>query len=339
MHSIRRSKGSSRTKRRNKPTLVAVLDGVSAKEFKRFPGADRFRILADEKADSTWLARHLPGADAYFASLRVPLTAELIASAHRLQVVGSNTTGTDHLDVRALRKHGIKLLSLKNDIRFLRSITSTAELSFALLMACARRLRECSESTRQGHWRRHELAGPQLKGKTLGIVGCGRLGRMVAAYGRAFGMRILAADPRKQKLPRYIESVSLHRLLTESDFVSVHVHLTDETRHLLGRKEFRSIKRGAVLINTSRGGLVDEAALLSAMKSGRVAAAGLDVIEGEWLADKRRHPLIAYSRTNPNLVITPHVGGTCPDAIKASIAHTLEKMAGFFEGKHRLGPT
>lgn len=312
--------------------LVAALDATSPEDFRRLPGADRFRIVATVAPDRDWLAEQLPLADAHLASLRVPLTEDLITSAGRLKVVATNTTGTDHLDTQALRKHGIELLSLKNDLQFLRTVTATAELAFALLLASARRLRECSESTRRGTWARHQLAGPQLKGKTLGVVGYGRLGKMVAGYGRAFGMHILAADPRKQRFPRHVECVSLSQLLRKSDFVSLHVHLRDETRHLLGPKEFRVIKPGAILVNTSRGGLIDEAALRSAMQSGRVAAAGLDVIDGEWLEDKRRHPLIAYSRTNPRLLITPHVGGTCPESIRASIAHTVEKLARHFEG-------
>lgn len=311
--------------------LVAALDAFSPQDFRRLPGAARFEIVAELKPDRDWLAEHLPRADAHLASLRLPLSEDLVASAVRLKVVATNTTGTDHLDTKALRNRGIKLISLKNDRRFLRSVTATAELSFALLLASARRLRECSESTTRGEWARHNLAGPQLRGKTLGIVGYGRLGRMMAGFARAFGMHILAADPREQRYPRYVEHVPLAELLRKSDFVSVHVHLRDETKHLLGPREFRVIKPGAILINTSRGGLIDEAALLSAMQSGRVAAAGLDVIDGEWLEDKRRHPLIAYSRTNPRLLITPHVGGTCPEAIRASMAHTVAKLARHFE--------
>ncbi|MFZ4694814.1 MAG: NAD(P)-dependent oxidoreductase [Verrucomicrobiia bacterium] len=268
--------------------------------------------------------------DALMPTLRLKVDAGVIAAAKRLKVVATNTTGLDHLDLKEMERHGITLYSLKHDREFLETITTTAELAFGLLLACARRLPECFESTRRGEWGRHLFAGTQLREKTLGIVGVGRLGTMMARYGLAFGMRVLGTDPTPLKVPTGVEMVSMAPLLAESDFVSLHVHLTDATRHLLGPKELASMKRGAVLLNTSRGGLVDEGALIREMRSGRIAAAGLDVIDGEWLEDKRNHPLIAYSRENPRLLITPHVGGTSPDATRASVRHMVAKVVEHF---------
>jgi len=315
-----------------KPVLVCLSDSLTKKELLRLEGMDRFRLIATQDGDRDWLEKHLPQADAYMASLRVQLDAALIETATRLRVVGTNTTGTDHLDLKALKRRGIEVLSLKNDIDFLRKVTPTAELAFGLLLACARRIRECSESSRQGYWARHQMAGSLLYGKTIGIIGLGRLGTMVAGYAGAFHMRVIATDPGTHEFPDFVKRVSLEQLLSEADFISIHVHLNDETRNLLGAGEFSKMKKGAILINTSRGGLIDEKALLKAMMNGTVAAAGLDVIDGEWLEDKYNHPLIAYSRSNPNLLITPHVGGTCPESTRASLGHTLSKLAAFFSG-------
>jgi D-3-phosphoglycerate dehydrogenase len=287
---------------------VSIKTGVEATEFKSL----------------------VANCDALMPTLRLKVDAEVIAAAKRLKVVATNTTGLDHLDLQAIKERGIALYSLKNDRAFLETITTTAELAFGLLLACARRLPECFESTRRGEWGRFLFAGTQLREKTLGIVGMGRLGTMMARYGLAFGMRVLGTDPSPLKVPTGVEMVSMARLLAESDFVSLHVHLTDATRHLLGAKELVTMKRGAVLLNTSRGGLVDEAALIREMRSGRIAAAGLDVIDGEWLEDKRNHPLIAYSRENPRLLITPHVGGTSPDAVRASVRHMVAKVVEHF---------
>jgi len=124
--------------------------------------------------------------------------------------------------------------------------------------------------------------------------------------------------------------VSMDQLLQESDFISLHVHLTDDTRHMIGSAQFGEMKRGVSLINTSRGGLIDESALIDAMEAGTVYAAGLDLIDGEWLLDKFNHPLIAYSRRNPRLYITPHVGGTSPEALYMAIRHSLQKVVDFF---------
>lgn len=272
----------------------------------------------------------IAGCDALVPSLRLPVDARALDAARRLKVVATNTTGLDHLDIEGMERRGIVLYSLKNDREFLETVTSTAELAFGLLLACARRLPECFASTREGEWGRAAFAGIQLRGKTLGVVGVGRLGSMMARYGMAFGMRVLGADPSPLRVPEGVEMVPLERLLSESDFVSLHVHLGDATRGMLGAGELGSMKRGAILVNTSRGGLVDEAALVRAMREGRVAAAGLDVIDGEWLEDKRAHPLIAYSRENPRLLITPHVGGTSPDAVRAGLRHTVAKVVKHF---------
>jgi len=320
---------------KKKPLLVCASDSFSRKELVGLQGMDRFEVKVAESPDRGWLEKHLPSADAYLATLRIPLDRDLVSRARSLKVVGTNTTGTDHLDLVALAERGVQVLSLKNDLSFLRGITPTAELAFGLLIACARRFRECSESSREGHWGRHDMAGLLLKGKTLGIVGLGRLGTMVAGYAKAFHMRVVACDPGPHRSPAHVERLPMDKLLRESDFLSLHVHLADETHHLIGPKEFARMKKGVVLINTSRGGLVDEKALVKAMETGRVAAAGLDVIDGEWQEDKYNHPLIAYSRKNPNLLITPHVGGTCPEAIRASMQHTVSKMAIFFDRPHQ----
>jgi len=155
---------------------------------------------------------------------------------------------------------------------------------------------------------------------------------MMVQYGKAFRMRVIGHDPFQKKLPAGIEMVStLDELLAQSDFISLHVHLTDQTRHLIGAKQFATIKRGASLINTSRGGLIDEPALIEAMESGQIAAAGLDMVEGEWLEDKYHQPLIAYSRRNRRLYITPHVGGTSPDAVRMTARHNFQKVANYFQ--------
>jgi D-3-phosphoglycerate dehydrogenase len=281
------------------------------------------------------LLQLIPEFDAYMCTVRLQVDRAVIDAARRLKLVAAYSTGTDHLDLAGLAERGIAVVSLKNDRAILDQVTSTAELAFGLLLTCARHLPLCFEATRQGRWERHKLAGQQLSGKTLGIVGCGRLGAMMAGYGQAFRMNVLAADPHITAFPEGVTPVDLPALLAGSDFISLHVHLTPETKYLLGARELALVKRGACLINTSRGGLIDEAALIQEMRSGRIAAAGLDVIDGEWREDKFNHPLIAYSRENPRLYITPHVGGTSPDAIRLTARHTFRKVLAFFSDSAR----
>ncbi len=315
---------------REKLLLAAVLDQLTLEQFCRLPGSEMFDIRGSTEPDVEWFRAAIGEADAIWTSLRLPLTADLLNHTSRLKVVVTNSTGTDHLALSALESRGVPLISLKNDMEFLRQITPTAELAFALILACARRLPECVEATRQGEWARHRLGGNQLSGKTLGIIGVGRLGSMVAEYAQAFRMRVLGCDPNVSSMPLGVEKADLQTLLKESDFISLHVHLNEETRNLIGPAEFAQIRRGAMIVNTSRGGLIDERALIEAMEAGVIQAAGLDVIDGEWLEDKTMHPLIAYSRRNPRLIITPHTGGACPEAGEMTSAHTMKKLAAFF---------
>ncbi|MEX2172521.1 MAG: NAD(P)-dependent oxidoreductase [Pirellulales bacterium] len=268
--------------------------------------------------------------DAFLTSLTVETNRAVLQAATKLQVIATASTGRDHIDVSEAERRGITVLSLKDDIEFLRSITSTAELTWALLLAVVRKLPAAIAAARQGRWGRDEFRGTQLSGKTLGIVGYGRLGRMVAEYGRAFGMRTLVCDVRPLQTPVGVEQVTFDELLQRSDVVSIHVHLSNETRHLLDAKAFASMKPGAILVNTSRGGVIDEAALLNALESGHLAGAGLDVIDGEWRNDLVDHPLIRYASHHENLLISPHIGGVTCESQALAYGRIVQKLIEFF---------
>jgi D-3-phosphoglycerate dehydrogenase len=164
-----------------------------------------------------------------------------------------------------------------------------------------------------------------LRGRAIGIVGCGRIGEWVSRYARAFGMTCLGYDPHLPRFPEGVRGVSLAELLSHADVVSVHVPLNAETRGLLGAAELAGIKRGAILVNTSRGEIVDELALIEALEDGRLRAVGLDVLAGE--PDVAAHPLVEYARTHPNVIITPHIGGFSPDALREVLAFCCRRIA------------
>ncbi len=264
--------------------------------------------------------------DAYFATLKVRFDKEVIDKAVRLKVIATPSTGLDHIDLAYAAEKGIKVLSLKDDTAFLDSITATAELSWALLLAVVRRIPWAFESAKKGAWARDEFRGHQLSGKTLGILGYGRLGRIVAEYGRAFRMRILACDVREVEAAPYVEMVDFDSLLAKSDIISIHIHLTKENTHLINKSVFDKMKPGAVLINTSRGAIIDEAALVEALESGRLLGAGLDVIDGEWNENLSSHLLIQYANSHGNLVITPHIGGVTDESQSMTIRHMVGKL-------------
>jgi phosphoglycerate dehydrogenase-like enzyme len=258
--------------------------------------------------------RALPECDAVLdAYMNVPFTASRLAGAEKLSVIVTATTGSDHIDSDALAGRGILVLTLKGQTELLSKLTPAAEHSWLLLLACARGLNGASSHVLGGGWDRNLFPGVMLRGTTLGLVGCGRIGRMMARYAGAFDMNCIGYDPHADPWPDSIQRVSLNAVMEDSDFVSVHVHLTEETKGLVGKSELDRVKSGAVLINTSRGAVVDETALLDALSSRRLRAAGLDVLTSE--PDTANDPLVEYARTHDNLLITPHIGGFSPGAL------------------------
>ena len=293
---------------------------------------DPLRRVADvmvRPADAEILRQQLPESDVYLASLQVRVDAAQIEAAARLKAIATPSTGLDHIDLPATERRGITILSLRDDKAFLNSLTATAELAWALLLSVMRRLPWAVQAAHSGDWARDRFRGHQLSGKTLGIIGYGRLGSMVAEFGKTFRMRVLATDVTHKSPAPGVTMLPLAELLPQADVVSIHVHLTDQTRGMLGREQFASMKRGAVLINTSRGAIIDEAALLDALNSGALLGAGLDVIDGEWRPDLPQHPLIQYASKHENLVISPHIGGVTYESQRMAYTRTVEMIVNF----------
>jgi glyoxylate reductase len=225
---------------------------------------------------------------------------ELLAAAPRLRAISSCSVGLDHVDLAAASARGIPVGFTPGVLT-----ETTAELALALLFAAARRIVEADRAVREGRWREAWdpawLLGRDLAGSTLGVIGLGAIGRAVASRAGALGLRVLGWS-RSRRAVAGVEPVELAELLARSEFVTVHVVLAPETRGLLGAAELARLRPGAILVNTARGGIVDETALAAALHSGRLAAAALDVFE--------REPLPAGSPllSAPHLILTPHIG-------------------------------
>jgi phosphoglycerate dehydrogenase-like enzyme len=261
------------------------------------------------------VAAALRTVDAYVdASTWVPVTAEMLTAAPRLRAISLASTGDEHVDRDAAERAGVAVHTLQDRPELIADLTPTAEHAWALVLACARRLRAATADVCEGRWDRQRFEGTMLNGRRLGVVGCGRLGQWVARYGRAFGMDVVGHDPLLTEWPDHIRRVGLDELFATSDVISLHAPMNDDTRALVGHSLLAEVRPGAILVNTSRGGLIDDDALIEALASGRLAAAGLDVLRGEpFVAD---HPLVAYARDHDELVITPHLGGYVPEAVR-----------------------
>lgn len=263
--------------------------------------------------DRRCVIRGLGQADAYLdASMAVAIDEEALSEARNLRIVAAASTGELHLDRVALERRGIEVVSLRNERELLEGLTPAAELTWLLVLAAARRFLPAISDVQEGHWRRERFPGLMLKGRTLGIVGHGRLGRWVGRYGRAFGMRVLAHELDLSRLGE-TEGVALERLFEEADIVTLHIHADADNLGLVDSALLERLRPGAILVNTSRGEIVDERAVVDALQSGRLGAYACDVVAGEpaieesliWKASQERN----------DVLVTPHIGGFSPDAL------------------------
>jgi D-3-phosphoglycerate dehydrogenase len=305
--------------------LVSESSGFSAAAAERLRAGHELE-LAD--LDRAGLLAAVADADVLWVRLRHRIDEEVFAAAERLRFVVSPTTGLDHIDLDAPSRHA-QVLSLQGETEFLRDVRATAEHTLALMLALLRRLPAAARHVAEGGWDRDRFRGHELRGRTVGIVGYGRLGRIVAGYLRAFDAEVIATDPGPGSGD--VELVALDELLRRADVVSLHAPLTDDTRALIGRDQIAAMRPGAMLVNTARGALVDEAALLAALEDGRLAGAALDVLSGEDAAGMGDHPLVAYARGHDNLIVTPHVGGATHESMEKTELFMAERLAAVLE--------
>lgn len=285
---------------------LVLADPLSAEGRAILDGADGLRVDDRSGADRGKLKEALRGAAGMIVRSRTIVDADLLQAADALEVIGRAGVGIDNIDVEAATRRGIAVLNAPGA-----NTVSTAELTFALLLAAARKVAAADRSVHEGRWDRKALRGTQLQGKTLGIVGAGRIGSAVGHRARAFGMGVLVHDPyltEERAADLGLERVEFEELLARSDVVTLHVPLTDATRGMIGREEIARMKNGAFLLNAARGGLVDEGALADALASGKLSGAALDVFEEEPL------PADSPLRGAPNLVMTPHLGAATDEA-------------------------
>jgi D-3-phosphoglycerate dehydrogenase len=252
------------------------------------------------------------------------ITAAVFKAAPLLKVVGRAGVGVDNVDVEAATDHGVVVMNTPAG-----NTIATAELTFTHILCGARPVPRATASMKAGQWDRKSFSGLQLFRKTLGIVGLGRIGGEVAKRAQAFGMRVMAYDPYlapSRAKAMQVEGVSLDELLQQSDYITVHMPLTDDTKYMIDEAAFEKCRQGVRIFNCARGGIIKESALIAAVKSGRVAAAGLDVYEDEPLAKD------SELRTLPNVVLTPHLGASTAEAQESVGVEIAEQIADVLNG-------
>jgi glyoxylate reductase len=287
---------------------------------------ERFEVeMAGDGATAAWLREHVPGAVAIIADPSIPVDAALLdAAGPTLEVVSNFGVGYDNIDLEAVRARGLRATNTPGVLT-----GSTAELAVALMLATGRRIAEADAYVRADLWSRggaQQFLGRDLAGATVGLIGFGRIGQRVAQLLEGFAVRLLVHAEEHPAALQAAQQCALPDLLAASDFVSLHVPLTAETRHLIDADALSLVQPGAILINTSRGGVVDTTALIAALTSGRLAAAGLDVYEDE-------PDVPAELRALPNTVLLPHIGSATVTTRNAMARLCAENVIAVIDGR------
>jgi D-3-phosphoglycerate dehydrogenase len=300
---------------------ILISDNFSARGVEVLHRYEQFQVDQNVGLKPDQLKEIISDYDALIVRSETRVTADIINAATKLKVIGRAGSGVDNIDVPAATKRGIVVMNAAAG----NSVT-TGEHTLAMMMSLARKIPQAHSSMKAGKWDKKKFMGIELRGKTLGIVGFGNIGKIVAQGATGLGMKVLAFDPflSKELAARMgVEVVNLDEICTRSDFVTVHTPLTDETRGIIGEAAFAKMKDGVRIINCARGGLVDETALFNAIKSGKVAAAALDVFSSE--PPPTDLPLLALDE----VIVTPHLGASTNEAQDQVAIITAEQIATF----------
>ncbi|HEY3474700.1 MAG TPA: hydroxyacid dehydrogenase [Anaerolineales bacterium] len=284
-------------------------------------------------ADQETLKSAIQDCDVLIFRSGVTISADVMAASPSLKLLIRGGSGVDNLDMDYVNQRGIRLIRIPGP-----GAKAVAEMSFALMLALARKVLEADRLTRQGHWAKSEMTGYLLTGKVLGVIGAGNIGSLVAHMGSVWGMKVLAcvehpSGERKEEFERAgVQLTTCEQLLAESDFVSIHVPLKPETRNFIDAEALALMKPNAYLVNMARGGVVDEAALYQALAEGRLGGAALDVHKAE--GEGKISPLAEFK----NVILTPHIGASTFDSQKEIGDIILETMDAFMAEPFLVSP-
>jgi D-3-phosphoglycerate dehydrogenase len=283
--------------------------------------SEGFEVDYEPKITRDELLARVENYDVLVVRSRTKVDAGVIARATRLRLIARPGSGVDNIDVTAATARGIEVVSSPESL-----VESVAEHVLGLMLALARSTPSVDASMKAGRWDKERFVGTELRGKTLGIVGMGRIGGRVGEIARVLGMTLLAYDvvevPKETVASLHCKTVDIDTLFASSDFITLHVPLTTATRHLVGHRRLSLMKKNAFIVNTARGEVIDETALVRALNAGEIQGAGLDVFEGE--------PEINQVVTTANTITTPHIGGQTEDAQASAVSVAGAKINAFF---------
>ncbi len=299
---------------------VLVTDNLAAKGVEIFQKTPGIEVVVDNEITAEGLRETLKEFDALVVRSRTKVTADLVEAAGRLKVIGRAGTGLDNIDVEAATKRGIAVMNTPGG-----NTVTTAEHALSLLFSLTRNIPQANASMKAGRWEKKRFQGRELFHKTLGILGLGKVGSVVADRAKGLKMNVIAYDPYlTEDLARKkgVEAVTLDELLARSDYITIHVPLNKGTYHLVNAEAFAKMKDGVMIVHCARGGIVDEEALLAALRSGKVRGAALDVFENE---PPGKTPLLELD----NVICTPHLGASTAEAQENVAVAVAEQITDF----------
>jgi D-3-phosphoglycerate dehydrogenase / 2-oxoglutarate reductase len=303
---------------------VLVTDGLHAAGIGLLKSTSGIYVDQKLKTTAKELKQIISRYDAIIVRSQTRLTKDILSKAKRLKVIGRAGVGLDNVDIDTASKQGVVVMNAPGG-----NSVSTAEHTLSMLLALSRNIPQASQSIRSGQWNRKQFTGVELYGKTLGIIGLGRIGLEVARRALAFGMKVIAYDPfisKERASQKEIELVDFKKLIKNSDYITLHVPLNTDTHHLIGADELKKVKKGVRIVNCARGGLIDEAALVQALRKKQVSGVALDVFETEPPKD---HALLKFE----NVIATPHLGAATHEA-QVHVAHDIaQQVADCLSGK------
>ncbi len=309
-------------------TLILEPENYSPEALELYQALGQLVFL--QRNEDPLQSRHITDANIVVVRLRHQLDRSFLQNATQLKYIVTPTTGLDHIDLKMTEEKGIQVIALKGETEYLDSVVATVELTWGLLLSLTRNISTANQSVLNGEWNRDRYIGFDLRGKTLGIIGCGRIGKKIAAYAKTFGMKVLAHDIQQLEHLDGIIQVSQTELLKQSNVVSIHLPLEKETEGYVDDNFLQTMPCGAVIVNTSRGKIIDESALLKSLETGHLGGAATDVLDGELMfktkSDVLSHKLVNYAQKNRNLIITPHIGGASYDAMRDTEVFVARKL-------------
>ena len=299
---------------------ILISDPLAKEGVKILKDQKEFKVDEVEKLSEAQLVRKIKGYDALIVRSDTTVTKKIIEASDKLKVIGRAGVGLDNVDINAASKKGIVVMNAPAG-----NTISTAEHAFGLMMAMSRNIPQAHKSIKDGKWDRKSFKGVELYGKTLGVIGLGRIGAEFAKRALSFEMKVIAFDPflsEERAKTLNVEPVEIDDIFKRSDFITIHTPLTEETKHLIDERAFKMMKKGVRIVNAARGGIIDEKAMAKAIKSGKVAGAALDVYE-----TKAKPPVDSPLIKLDNVITTPHLGAATKEAqinVAIDMANTVK---------------